>query len=44
MFAEFFKKFEYRLQLETGGRPQAPIEGQSIVRELANYSTQWARC
>ena len=44
MFAEFFKKFEYRLQLESGGRPQAPVEGITVVQELTNYSTQWARC
>jgi Rieske Fe-S protein len=44
MFAEFFKKFEYRLQLESGGRAQSRIEGYTTVQELANYSSQWARC
>ena len=44
MFAEFFKKFAYRLQLESGGRAQAPVEGFATVQELTNYSTQWARC
>jgi Rieske Fe-S protein len=44
MFAEFFHKYEFRLQLEMGNRAQAPVEGTAIVRELANYSTQWAQC
>ncbi len=44
MFAEFFRKFEFRLQLEVGDRAQAPVEGTSVVRELASYSSQWAQC
>ncbi len=44
MFAEFFRKFEFRLQLETGGRAQSAVEGTTVVRELSNYSSQWAQC
>jgi Rieske Fe-S protein len=44
MFAEFFRKYEFRLQLEMGNRAQIPVEGTAVVRELANYSTQWAQC
>ena len=44
MFAEFFRKFEFRLQLEMGARANAPVDGVTVVRELANYSTQWAQC
>ena len=44
MFAEFFRKYAFRLQLEMGNRAQAPVEGLSVVRELVNYSTQWAKC
>jgi arsenite oxidase small subunit len=44
MFAEFFRKYEFRLQLEMGPRAQLPVEGNAVVRELANYSTQWAQC
>ncbi len=44
MFAEFFRKYEFRLQLEMGNRAKAPVEGTTIVRALENYSTQWAKC
>jgi Rieske Fe-S protein len=44
MFAEFFRKFEFRLQLEMGERARAAADGSTIVRELANYSAQWAQC
>ena len=44
MFLEFFKKYEFRLQLEMGGRAKAVVERSVVVRELANYSAQWARC
>lgn len=44
MFAEFFKKFEFRLQLEMGGRAKAEVERTAAVKELANYSAQWAQC
>jgi Rieske Fe-S protein len=44
MFAEFFRKYEFRLQLEMGPRARASVEGVSVVRALENYSTQWAKC
>lgn len=44
MFAEFFKKFEFRLQLEMGNRVRSEVDGTAPVKELANYSAQWAQC
>ena len=44
MFAEFFRKFEFRLQLETGGRAKDAVEKTAVVKELASYSAQWAQC
>lgn len=44
MFAEFFRKFEFRLQLEVGPRIRRPVEGRALVRELESYTTQWAKC
>jgi Rieske Fe-S protein len=44
MFAEFFRKFEFRLQLEMGNRAKTPVDGATVVRPLENYSTQWAQC
>jgi arsenite oxidase small subunit len=44
MFAEFFRRFEFRLQLEMGPRARAAIEGTTVVKELETYSTQWAKC
>jgi arsenite oxidase small subunit len=44
MFLEFFKKYEFRLQLEMGPRARNPVEGTAVVRELESYSTQWAKC
>ena len=44
MFAEFFRKYEFRLQLEMGNRAKAPVEGTAVVRPLESYSTQWAKC
>jgi Rieske Fe-S protein len=44
MFAEFFRKYEFRLQLELGNRARASMDGTAIVRRLENYSTQWAQC
>jgi Rieske Fe-S protein len=43
-FDEFFRKYEFRLQLEMGGRARSTVEGTSIVRPLEQYSVQWARC
>jgi arsenite oxidase small subunit len=44
MFAEFFRRFEFRLQLEVGPRARTQVEGTTVVKELENYSTQWAKC
>ena len=44
MFADFFRKYEFRLQLEMGARANAAVEGDTVVRELSRYSIQWARC
>ena len=44
MFAEFFRKYEFRLQLELGDRARTTVEKTAVVKELANYSSQWAQC
>ena len=44
MFEEFFRKYEFRLQMEMGPRARSGVEGVTVVRELATYSTQWAQC
>ena len=44
MFNEFFRRFEFRLQMEHGNRARAQVDGTSVVKPLEEYSTQWARC
>jgi arsenite oxidase small subunit len=44
MFAEFFRKYDFRLQLEMGNRAKSAVEGTAVVKVLENYSTQWAKC
>jgi arsenite oxidase small subunit len=44
MFDQFFEKYAFRLQLEMGNRARAETADVATVRELANYSTQWAQC
>ncbi len=44
MFDKFFERFGFRLQLERGDRAKAGVSGRAVVKELANYSTQWAQC
>lgn len=44
MFTEFFRKYEFRLQLEMGPRAKSSMEGSAAVRPLERYSAQWARC
>jgi len=44
MFGEFFRKYEFRLQLEMGPRARTQVERTAVVKELENYSTQWAQC
>ena len=43
-FAEFFSKFDFRLQLEMGNRAREAVERTTVVKQLENYSTQWAKC
>jgi arsenite oxidase small subunit len=43
-FDEFFRKYDFRLQLEMGPRARNEVEGTATVRTLDNYSTQWAKC
>ena len=44
LFAEFFSKFQFRLNLEMGPRSRATVDNATIVKPLENYSTQWAKC
>ncbi|MND08410.1 hypothetical protein D3C83_309940 [compost metagenome] len=44
MFAEFFRKFEFRLNLEMGPKMRAQVDGTTALRPLENYSSQWAKC
>ena len=44
MFAEFFRRFDFRLQLERGPRAKSEVSGDAVVRPLDRYSTQWAKC
>ena len=44
MFAEFFRRFDFRLQLERGPRAKSEVSGDTVVRPLDRYSTQWAKC
>jgi arsenite oxidase small subunit len=44
MFGEFFDKFGFRLELEHGGAPRAPVSGSCVVQELENYCRQQVKC
>jgi hypothetical protein len=44
MFAEFFRKYDFRLQLEMGPRAHSEVGRESVVRALETYSAQWAKC
>ena len=44
MFAEFFRRFEFRLQMELGPRVRNQVEGKTVVKAMETYSTQWAQC
>jgi len=43
-FDEFFRKYDFRLQLDVGPRARNAVEGTAVVRELTRYSSQWAQC
>lgn len=44
MFDQFFQRFGFRLELETGSGSPKPAGNTAVVRELARYSAQWAQC
>jgi Rieske Fe-S protein len=44
MFDEFFAKYEFRLQLEHGGRQKAAVEGTCVVKGLEEYCRQQVKC
>jgi arsenite oxidase small subunit len=44
LFDAFFRKYEFRLQLEMGARAHAAVEATTVLRPLERYSTQWAQC
>ncbi len=44
MFDAFFRKYDFRLQLEMGSRARATIGSATVVTTLDNYSQQWAKC
>ena len=43
-FAEFFSKFQFRLNLEQGPQWRSTVQGTALVKPLENYSSQWAKC
>jgi arsenite oxidase small subunit len=43
-FAEFFSKFQFRLNLEQGPQWRSAVQGTATVKLLENYSSQWAKC
>ena len=44
MFNEFFTRFEFKLALEHGGKPRAPVEGTCTVTEMDNFCRQQVKC
>jgi Rieske Fe-S protein len=44
MFNDFFARFEFKLALEHGGKPRAPVEGACVVSELDSYCRQQVKC
>jgi arsenite oxidase small subunit len=44
MFNDFFSRFEFKLSMEHGGKPRAPVEGTCVVTEMDNYCRQQVRC
>ena len=44
MFNDFFSRFEFKLAMEHGGKPRAPVEGTCVVTEMDNYCRQQVRC
>jgi len=44
MFNEFFRKYEFRLALEHQGKPDRPVAGRCVVKDLENYCKQQVKC
>ena len=44
MFNEFFKRFEFRLSMEYGGRARQVVQGACVVRELTQFCKQQVKC
>jgi Rieske Fe-S protein len=44
MFDEFFRKYEFRLQMEQGARAHAAVAGTCVVHPLENYCRQQVKC
>jgi arsenite oxidase small subunit len=44
LFNEFFEKYAFRLQMEMGKNPRAPIAGSCVVQALENYCRQQVKC
>jgi len=43
-FADFFQKYDFKLQLEMGKQAHSAVSGTTPVRPLEHYSIQWAQC
>lgn len=43
-FDAFFRKYEFKLGIEYGGRSRAPVDGTTVVRELAQYCRNTIQC
>jgi arsenite oxidase small subunit len=44
MFDDFFKKYEFRLAIEFGGRAHNSVDGQCTVTELSDFCRQQVKC
>ncbi len=44
LFDEFFRKYEAKLSLETGPRARNAVNGQAVVRELAQFCRNAIQC
>ncbi len=44
LFDEFFKKYEFKLNLEVGPKAKSPVSGRAIVRELDKFCRNSIQC
>ena len=44
MFNEFFRRYEFRLSMEFGGKARDAADGECRVTELDRYCRQQVRC